>query len=158
MTRVFIVGPVDVQEETVRLLQTLGAVHVEPASEMAGEFERKHGAVVARVKKLDRVMADLARFKDRRATARDDHRRRSDGYAEEILLTYQDMELRVQSLERLKTDLTPWGNFDLSHIHALEAAGLAVRRYRMEASRWEEFQPPENVLVEVVARKRDVMF
>ena len=159
MTRVFIVGPVDVQEETVRLLQTLGAVHVEPASEMAGEFERKNGAVVARVKKLDRVMADLARFKDRQAAP---HETITDeeltGYAEEILLTYQDMELRVQSLERLKTDLTPWGNFDLSHIHALEAAGLAVRRYRMEASRWEEFQPPENVLVEVVARKRDVLF
>lgn len=159
MTRVFIAGPSDNQEETVRFLQQVGVVHVEPAAEMAGEYEKKNSDILARVKKLDQVIADIKRFGGREtgpslAIADKDLA----GYAEEKLSAFHDMELRVEALERLKAGLAPWGNFDLAKIRALEAAGVHVRRYRMEARKWEKFQPPEDILLEMVARKQEVLF
>lgn len=159
MTRVFIAGPADNQEEAVRFLQQVGVVHVEPAAEMAGEYEKKNRDILVRVKKLDLVIAGIERFGGRKTelplTIAD---KDLTGYAEEKLSALQDMELRVKPLERLKADLTPWGNFDLAEIRALEAAGVHIRRYRMDAKKWEEFQPPEDILLEVVARKREVLF
>ncbi|HQI81471.1 MAG TPA: hypothetical protein PLR71_07910 [Deltaproteobacteria bacterium] len=159
MTRVFIAGPADRQEETVRLLQTLGVVHVEPASEMAGEYEKINSSVVARARKLERIMEELGRFRDPKGApplAIDDAA--VCAHAEERLLAYQDLELRVQSLERLVAELQPWGDFDPAKVRDLEAAGVCVRRYRMDKKRWEEFVPPEGVMVEVVDRKREVLF
>jgi V/A-type H+-transporting ATPase subunit I len=159
MMRVFIAGPADCEKEAVRLLQTLGMVHVEPASEMAGEYESINSTVVARARKLDRIMEDLRRFKDTEAAPSPDIDDAAvSAYAEETLLAYQDLELRVQSLERLLAELEPWGDFDPAHIRALEAQGVCVRRYRMDSQRWEDFAAPEGVLLEVVARKREVLF
>jgi V/A-type H+-transporting ATPase subunit I len=160
MTRVFIAGPVDSQEETMRFLQDVGVVHVEPAAEMAGEFEKKNGDLLVRVKKLDQVIAALDRFPVHKTM---DPFPIADAdlaaYAEEKLSSMQEMESRVQSLNRLRTDLSLWGNFDLAHIHVLEEAGVIIRRYRMEAKKWAEFQPPEGLLIEVViAEKQTVLF
>ncbi|MCK9262889.1 MAG: hypothetical protein M0R18_03665, partial [Deltaproteobacteria bacterium] len=159
MTKIFIVGPVDDQVETIHLLQTLGVVHVEPASAMAGEYEKKNSEVLSRVQRLDRIMGDLARFKGRAAaapiTVTDEE---LTACAEEKVLAFQDKELRVQSLQRMIADLRPWGNFDPAHIRALEASGVHIRRYRMDAKKFEEFEAPENVLVEVVDRTKEVLF
>ena len=159
MKKIFIVGPVDDQVETIQLLQTLGVVHVEPASEMAGEYEKKNNEVLSRVQRLDRIMEELARFKGKAAVTpvavADEE---LTAYAEEKLQAFQDSELRVQSLQRMIADLRPWGNFDLAHIHTLEASGVHIRRYRMDAKKFEEFQPPENVMIEVADRKKEVLF
>lgn len=161
MTRVFIAGPADNQEETMRFLQEFGVVHVEPAAEMAGEFEKKNAALLVRVKKLDQVITGVQRFRDRKTagphplTIPDEQ---LVSYADERLSALQEMESRVSSLERLKADLSLWGNFDLSHIHALEEAGVCVRRYRMEAKKWKEFKPPDNMRLEVVSEQQAVQF
>lgn len=161
MTRVFIAGPVDSQEETMRFLQDVGVVHVEPAAEMAGEFEKKNSELLVRIKKLDQVIAALDGFRGGKTTVQltiaDEDLA---AYAEEKLSALQEKESRVQSLERLKTDLSMWGNFDLAHIHALEEAGVCVRRYRMEQKKWEAFEPPDGgiLLEKVSADKQVVLF
>ncbi|MBN1829410.1 MAG: hypothetical protein JW884_09740 [Deltaproteobacteria bacterium] len=159
MTRVFIAGPTDNQSETLRLLQDMGVVHVEPAAEMAGEFEKKNSEFLAKVKKLDQVIAALERFRVRKTKAPIEIADADlAAYAEEKLSKLQEVESRVQSLERLKTDLSLWGNFDVAHIRALEEAGICIRRYRMEAKKWEGFHPPDGLLLEVVAEKQGVLF
>jgi len=159
MMKVFIVGPVDDQVETIHLLQSLGVVHVEPASEMADEYEKKNSAVLSQVQRLNRIIEELARFKGRTAVTpiavADEE---LTAYAEEKLQAFQDRDLRVQSLQRMIAELRPWGNFDLAHIRALEASGVHIRRYRMDAKKFEDFQPPENVMIEVADRKREVLF
>ena len=160
MTRVFLAGPLDNQEETMRLLQQVGAVHVEPAAEMAGEFEKKNSELLVRIKKLDQMIAALDRFRvpktTNRLTVADVDLA---AYAEEKLSLLQEMESRVQSLERLKADLELWGNFDLAHVHMLEEAGVFIRRYRMETKKWEEFKPPDAILLEkAAADKQTVLF
>lgn len=143
----------------MRFLQDVGVVHVEPAAEMAGEFEKKNAVLLVRVKKLDQVITAVQRFQDRKTaglcTIADEE---LVSYAEERLSSLQEAESRVASLERLKADLSLWGNFDLAQIRALEEAGVCVRRFRMEQKKWEEFQPPDGLLLEVVAEKQGVLF
>ena len=143
----------------MRFLQDVGVVHVEPAAEMAGEFEKKNAALLVRVKKLDQVITAVQLFQNRKTaslcTIADEE---LVSYAEERLSSLQEAESRVASLERLKADLSLWGNFDLAQIRALEEAGVCVRRYRMEQKKWEEFQPPDGFLLEVVAEKQGVLF
>jgi len=159
MTRVFIAGPADIQEETLRFLQEVGVVHMEPAAEMAGEFEKKNAALLARVRKLDQVLKAVQRFHDPKAESPASV---VDGelvpYAEERLSEIQEIESKKASLERLSADLAPWGNFDLRKISALEDAGVFIRRYRMEAGKWEKFQPPADLYLEVVAERQGVLF
>jgi V/A-type H+-transporting ATPase subunit I len=159
MTRVFIAGPADNQEETMRFLQEIGVVHVEPAAEMAGEFEKKNAALLVRVKKLDQVITAVQRFQDRKTaglcTIADEE---LVSYAEERLSSLQEAESRIASLERLKADLSLWGNFDLAQIRALEEAGVCARRFRMEAKKWEGFEPPEGLYLEVVSKQQAIHF
>jgi vacuolar-type H+-ATPase subunit I/STV1 len=152
MTRVFIAGPADNQEETMRFLQEFGVVHVEPATEMAGEYEKKNAALLVSVKKLDQVITGVQRFRDRKTAAPHPLTIADEelvSYAEERLSALQEMESRVSSLERLKVDLSLWGKFDLAQIRALEEAGVCVRRFRMETKKWQQFEPPGGLLLEV---------
>jgi V/A-type H+-transporting ATPase subunit I len=161
MTRVFIAGPADNQEETLRLLQDVGVVHVEPAAEMAGEFEKKNADLMVRIKKLDQVIEGVQRFRDRKTagprplTIMDEQ---LVAYADERLSALQEMESRVASLGRMKVDLSLWGNFDLAHIRAIEEAGVYVRRFRMDLKKWEGFEPPEGLYLEVVSMQQAVLF
>lgn len=159
MTRVFIAGPADRQEETLRFLQEVGVVHVEPAAEMAGDFEKKNAALLARVKKLDLVIKAVQRYRDPKGNLPlDVADEELVSYAEQKLSELQETESRIASLERIRSDLALWGNFDLGMIHALEEAGVCIRRYRMDAGKWEKFQPPDGLLLEVVAEKQGVLF
>ena len=143
----------------MRFLQEVGVVHVEPVAEMAGEFEKKNAALLVRVKKLDQVITAVQLFRDRKTagplTIADEE---LVSYAEERLSALQEMESRVSSLERLKADLSLWGNFDLAQIRALEEAGVCVRRFRMDAKKWEGFEPPESLYLEVVSEQQAVHF
>ncbi len=161
MMRVFIAGPADNQEETMRFLQEFGVVHVEPAVEMAGEFEVKNAALLMRVKKLDQVITGVQRFRDLKTAGQQPLTIQDEqlvSFADERLSALQEIESRVSSLERLKADLSLWGNFDLAQIRALEEAGVCVRRYRMETKKWKEFEPPENICLEVVSEQQAVLF
>lgn len=159
MTRVFIAGPSDRQEETLRFLQEVGVVHVEPAAEMAGEFEMKNAALLAQVKKLDLVIKAVRRYRNlKESLPVDVADEELVSYAEQKLSELQEIESRIASLERLRGDLSSWGNFDLRQIHALEEAGVRICRYRMDAGKWEKFQPPADLLLEVVAEKQGVLF
>jgi len=159
MTRVFIVGPVDEREEALRFLQGLGVVHPEPAAQMAGEFEKRNAALLARVRKLDQAVKAVQRFRDQAAVSPASV---AEGemldYTEGKLAELQENESKRASLERLRGELLPWGDFEPARIRSLEAAGLFVRRYRMEARRWEGFQPPEGCYLQVVAEKQGVLF
>jgi len=143
----------------MRFLQEVGVVHVEPAAEMAGEFEKKNAALLVRVKKLDQIITAVQRFRDRKTAAPlevADEELAS--YADEKLSTLQEIESKIASLERLRGDLSLWGNFDLRQVRALEEAGVCIRRYRMDAGKWEKFQRPEDRYLEVVAEKQGVLF
>lgn len=159
MTRVFIAGPVDKQEETLRFLQEVGVMHVEPSAEMAGEFEKKNSELLGRVKKLDQVINALHNFsvteESSPSTVTDAELA---GFVDKKLFERQEMESRLASLEHLRDDLLPWGNFDVAQIKTLEDAGLVIRRYRMDNKKWEAFQPPDGVLLQVVTEKQDVLF
>jgi V/A-type H+-transporting ATPase subunit I len=159
MTRVFIAGPADSREQTLRLLQGLGVLHLEPAAEMAGEFEKLNATLLARVKKLDLVIKAIRRYRGvKEALTADVADEDLVPYAEAKLSEIQEVESRTAALERLRGDLSLWGNFDLGTVRALEAAGLCIRRYRMDAGKWEKFRPPDDLLLEVVAEKQGVLF
>ncbi|MBN1548384.1 MAG: hypothetical protein JW902_17170 [Syntrophaceae bacterium] len=159
MIKVFIAGPFDNREETMRLLQEVGVLHVEPASEMAGEFEKQSSDLLSRVKKLKQLIAALKPYKKRETaaeiTVEDEN---LIPFAEEKFAAINEMESRVKTLERLKDDLALWGNFEPEQIEALENSGVYVRRFRMEEKKWEEFDPPEDLYLEVVFRKKEVCF
>ena len=160
MTRVFIVGPDDRQEETLRFLQAAGVMHLEPAAEIAGEFEKKNAALLVRVRKFDQLIKSLGRFRDTGKQppppiAGDDDLA---PIAEERLADLQGIESRLASLERLRGDLLPWGNFDPRTVRALAEEGVVIRRYRMDEKRWAQFQPPGDLFLEVVAQKPAVLF
>lgn len=155
----FVVGPADNREETLRFLQEIGAVHLEPAQAMAGEAEKRSAALLARVRKLGQVIHAVQRFGDDGppvplAVADD----ALSDYAEAKLSELQETESRRAALARLRGELLPWGDFSLAGIRALEEAGLFVRRYRMEARKWEAFAPPADLFLQVVAEQQGVLF
>ncbi len=159
MTRVFIVGPADRQEETLQFLQNEGVLHIEPSAEMAGEFEKRNSVLLNQVRKLDQLITALNRFTKIQASAElkvlDDDLA---SCAEDKLSMLQEAKSRIATLERHKTDLLPWGDFAVDQIRALENEGVFVRRFRMDAKQWEKFQKPDDLLIEIVAQKQEVLF
>jgi len=159
MTRVFVTGPSDRREDAIRFMQRLGLVHVEATVPLAGESEKKTSAALLKLRKIHQVREEIFRFRGRPGAApvgvpEDallDH-------AEERLTALQEIDSRKQAVQRLVADLVPWGDFDNGRIRALEEKGIFVQRFSMEKRHWEVFTPPEEVLLEVVALRRDVLF
>ena len=159
MTRVFIAGPAGRQEKTLRVLQQFGVLHVEPVSELAVEYEQRHSELLSRVKKINQIITSLKRFRPSEGAPSnppdcDD----LTTYVEGKLFDLQELESRQAALKRLREELLPWGDFDPAGVKKLEEAGLFLRRYRMDKKNWAAFEPPENVLLEVVDQKNDVLF
>ncbi|HOG18581.1 MAG: V-type ATP synthase subunit I [Syntrophaceae bacterium PtaU1.Bin231] len=159
MTRVFVVGPSDRREDATRFMQGLGLVHVEPAVPLAGESEKKTSAALLRLRKIHQTCQEISRFCGRPGAAPvgvpEDALVE---HAEERLAALQEVVSRKQVVQRLIADLKPWGNFDNNRIRALEAQGIFVQRFSMEKRHWEVFAPPEDVLLEVIAVRRDALF
>lgn len=159
MTRVFVTGPSDRREDAIRFMQRLGLVHVEPAVPLAGESEKKTSAVLLKLRKIHQVCQEISRFSGRPGAAPVDVPEAAlQEHAEERLAALQEVGSRKQVLQRLIADLTFWGNFDNGRIRALEEKGIFVQRFSMEKRHWEVFTPPEDVLLDVVAVRRDVLF
>lgn len=143
----------------MRFLQDVGVVHVEPAAEMSSEFEKKNSVLTSRVRKLDQLITALERFrKIKESTPVKVAEEDLVSCAEEKLSALQEMKSRSSVLERQKADLLPWGNFAIDQVRELEGAGVFIRRYRMDEKKWESFQAPSDVLLEVAAKKQGVLF
>jgi len=159
MMRVFVTGPSDRREDAIRFMQRLGLVHVEAAVPLSGESEKKTSAALLKLRKIHQVCEEIFRFKGRPGAApvgvpEDALLDR----AEERLTALQEIDSRKQAVQRLVADLASWGDFDNGRIRALEEKGIFVQRFSMEKRHWEVFTPPEDVLLEVVALRRDVLF
>lgn len=159
MTRVFVVGPSDRKEEALRFLQEIGLLHVEPVAKMTPEDEKNNAAVLAALRKIDLVSQALGRY--RGAAGKDAVAPPAENLvdqAEGALSALQETQTRKHSLQRLVAELAPWGDFDLRQIRELEAHGVYVRRYRMDARKWETFRMPEHIYAEVVGQAQGILF
>ena len=158
MTRVFVVGPADREEATIRFLQSLGVLHVEPAADMAEPFDQTYAHQLAEIKRLDRTIRALQRFRNNPTTPPLAASENLVELAESKLNQLQETEFRKAGLERLREDLERWGNFDPDQVRSLEKRGVRIHRYRMGRKEWAHFDPPKGVYLEVVDRKQAVWF
>ncbi len=161
MTRVFMVGAAVHKDEIMRFLQSAGVVHLEPVVPLAGEFEKQASAALSKLRQLGQIEQAVARYRDHQERIPVDC---PDGElisrAEEMLVELQEVRNRRQTLERLREELSVWGDFDLEKTCCLEDNGIYVRRWRMELkmSANAGLNIPDSVFVEIVAEKPALLF
>ncbi len=159
MKRLFLVGPSDLKEKTMTLLQEIGAVHVEPAAKLAGEMEKRYGAIQQQAKKIIQIREGMSRFKKQKGSSPP---RISDDelltFCESRLVELQELQSRKQNLQKLINDLKVWGDFDPQALNDLEESGTYIQRFRMEGKMPADFTFPENVHVEVISEKPSFNF
>jgi V/A-type H+-transporting ATPase subunit I len=159
MTRVFMVGASAHRDETMRFLQRAGVVHLEPVVPLAGDFEKQASAALLRLRRIGQIEQAVDRYRNQKESVPADCP--DEGMvarAEETLSSLQDIRNRRQALERLSSDLAPWGDFDLEQIRILEGNGVYVRRWRMERKKIADLSVPEGVFVEIVTEKHGLLF
>ena len=159
MMRVFMVGASVHKEETMRFLQQAGVVHLEPAVPLAGDHEKKASSALLCLRRLGQIEQAVGRYSKAQELIPADCS--DDGLAdraEELLNALQELRNRKQALERLESDLAPWGDFDPGRIHLLEAGGVHVRRWRMERKRAADLIVPEGVFAEIVSERQGLLF
>jgi V/A-type H+/Na+-transporting ATPase subunit I len=159
MTRVFMVGASAHREETMRFLQRAGVVHLEPVVPLAGDFEKQASAALLRLRRIGQIEQAVSRYLGRKESIPADcpDEVLADR-AEEALASLQEIRSRRQALERLSSDLAPWGDFDLEELRRLEEAGVHVRRWRVERKKSADLSVPEGVFIEVVTEKQGLLF
>ncbi|MCF8054326.1 MAG: hypothetical protein K9K75_03795 [Deltaproteobacteria bacterium] len=158
MTRVFIVGAEGRQAETLTFLQAVGVLHVEPSVVATGEIDAESVELAEKAKRLGQVIDNLSAF--RRKTPHGLPSNNDDilSLAGTRLLEHQNACQRIQFLERMLLDLSPWGDFCPVHVQELEKAGVYIKRYRMDAKNWERLEEQERALLQIVAKKQSVLF
>jgi len=159
MTKVIIAGSSDSREETMRLLQEVGVLHIEPSEASDSDYEKLNSDLLGKVKKLEQLLAALEQYKKRETAAEVEiPDEELVPYAEERLVSINELDSRLKSLERLQEDLSLWGDFDLKQIRALENCGVYIARFCMDGKTWQGFEPPEDLYLEVVSSEREVCF
>ena len=159
MTRVFMVGASVHREETLRFLQRAGVVHLEPVVPLAGDYEKQASAALLRLRRIGQIEQAVGHYRDYQERIPADCL--DEGLAaraEETLNSLQEIRNRRQALERLGSDLAPWGDFDLDEIRRLEDNGVYVRRWRMERKKRTDLSVPDGVFVEIVTEKQGLLF
>jgi len=159
MSRVYIVGPSDHKEEAMRFLQETGVVHVEPVTDMTDEFDRKNAAAVRDLRKITQASKAVGRYSKLEEKI-------PVSVPDEELVTYiggkvsllEEIQSRKQALQRVIGDLSVWGNFDLQQVRKLEENGVYVQRFRMDAKKWDSFSIPDDIFLETVSEKQEVLF
>jgi V/A-type H+-transporting ATPase subunit I len=161
MNRIFVGGPRDRREETLRFLQTVGLLHLEPVRTLEGDWEKEVSAANSRLRRIVQTDQGLRRFEGRES------RQEADcpegdlaACAEELLAELQDLQNQHRSLERLASDLAPWGDFDPLAVRRLEEEGVTVQRWRLEKRDDVDLSKlvPAEVYMERVAGKPAVLF
>jgi V/A-type H+/Na+-transporting ATPase subunit I len=159
MTRVFMVGASVHRDETMRFLQRAGVVHLEPVVPLTGDFEKQASAALLRLRRIGQIEQAVGHYRGcQERIPADCPDEGLVALAEETLSSLQEIRNRRQALERLSSDLAPWGDFDLDQIRILEENGVYVRRWRMERKKIADLNIPDPVFVEIVTEKQGLLF
>lgn len=154
MKRVFVIGPSDQKEATLKVLQEIGVMHVEPATQMTAELEKENASVLQEVKRIGQIYEGIKRFRGRESKISisfPDEEVLS--FCEERLSRLQELQNRKPSLIKLISDLRIWGDFDPERIRHLEREGIFVQRFRMDGKTGAVPDLPEDIFIETVAEK-----
>jgi V/A-type H+/Na+-transporting ATPase subunit I len=159
MKRVFMVGASVHKDETLRFLQRAGVVHLEPVIPLAGDLEKQASAALLHLRHVGQLEQAVGRYRNLKESIPDDcPDEKLAACAEEALNAIQETRNRRQALERLGSDLAPWGDFDLDEIRRLEETGVHVRRWRMERKKRDDLDVPDSVFLEIVAERQGLLF
>jgi len=147
------------RDETMRFLQRAGVVHLEPAVPLAGDHEKQASAALMRLRRIGQIEQAVDHYRDcKERIPADCPDEGLAACAEEALSSLQEIRNRRQALERLGSDLAPWGDFALDQIRILEDRGVSVRRWRMERKKRADLNAPEGIFVEIVSEKQGLLF
>lgn len=159
MMRVYMVGASSHRDETMQFLQRAGVVHLEPVIPLAGEHEKQASAALQRLRRLGQIEQAIDRYRNiGESIAADGPEETLAEKAEGLLASLHEARNRRQALERLESDLAPWGDFDPGQIRLLEEEGVHVRRWRMERKKATDLTLPEGVFAEVVSERQGLLF
>lgn len=159
MRRVFIVGLNDEKERTLRVLQDIGVLHVEPFTRLSSAAEEQNTHIAQNVRRIGQIYESLKDYRN--------PKEKSETFfsGEEILLRagsilerLQELKNRKQTLEKLITELSVWGDFDTDYLKALEEQNLFIQRFRAEGVSQSEQVFPEDVFVQIVSHKPALLF
>ena len=159
MKRIFIVGLGDDKEKVLRFLQDAGVIHVEPFAKLSGEAEEQNTHIVQNVRRIGQVYESMKAYKNTKE--------KSGAFFsdEEILLrsertleSLQEVRSRKQTLEKIISDLSIWGDFNADYLLALETDKVFVQRFRAEGILPSELKVPDDVFMEVVSEKPSLQF
>jgi V/A-type H+/Na+-transporting ATPase subunit I len=143
----------------MRFLQRAGVVHLEPVVPLAGDFEKQASAALLRLRRIGQIEQAVGHYRDcKERIPADCPDEGLAARAEEALSSLQEIRNRRQALERLSSDLAPWGDFALDQIRILEDHGVSVRRWRMERKKRTDLNVPDPVFVEIVSEKQGLLF
>ncbi len=159
MKRIFIVGIADDKEKTIRFLQDEGALHVEACTKLTGEAEKQNSLLLQEARRLGHIRESLKTFagdEPQRVILSSDKEfiSRSERMLEEL----QEIRDRIKSLEKLTSDLTPWGDFNVTYLSELEKNSVFVQRFRLEGNSLPEVDLPEDAFVQIISEKPALQF
>ncbi len=147
------------KDETLRFLQRAGVVHLEPVVPLAGDLEKQASAALLHLRHVGQLEQAVGRYRNLKESIPEDcPDEKLAACAEEALNAIQETRNRRQALERLGSDLAPWGDFDLDEIRRLEETGVHVRRWRMERKKRDDLDVPDSVFLEIVSEKQGLLF
>jgi V/A-type H+-transporting ATPase subunit I len=159
MKRVFIVGLSDDKEKVLRFLQDTGVLHVEPFTKLSSDAEEQNTHIVQNVRRIGQVYESMKVHRKAKEKAE------AFFFDEEILLRseralerIQEIRSRKQTLEKIISDLSIWGDFNTDYLLALEADKVFVQRFRAEGILPSELNVPDDVFMEVVSEKPSLQF
>lgn len=159
MRRLFLVGPQDLKEDTIKFLQKMGVVHIEPTVKLAGEMEKKYAEIQQKARRVGQICEEMKRFRKGEvggsSLVPDDDLL---SFCESRLSDLQELGRRKQVLQKLVEELEVWGNFDPARLRDLEEEGIFVQRFRVEGKVPPDFDFPEDVHVEVVSERHGLSF
>lgn len=137
MKRVTFVGPADLKETTLAILQKLGVIHVLPLVEEVVDPAEISGKLLAihRVKSAIQKRAREIKSKPTPPSI-PDHEVLS--RAEAALNRIGELESRLLVLKKEHEQQAPWGDLERSDIDELQAAGLFVRIYAVRSDQLED--------------------
>lgn len=159
MRRIFLVGPSDEKERTMKFLQEAGVVHIEPSVKLAGEMERQYSAIQQQARKIGQVCEGMSHFKEAKGEISveiPDEELVS--YCESRLAELEEIRNRKQTLHKLINELQVWGDFDPEKIKVLERDRVFIQRFRMEGKLKRALELPEDLYMEVVSEKPALNF
>jgi V/A-type H+-transporting ATPase subunit I len=154
MKRVFIIGPSHRKETTLRLLQQIGVIHVEPTTKMTADLEKKNASTLQEAQRVGQTYEGVLRFRSRKkripVSVPDSEFLL---FCEQRLAALQELRNRKQSLLKLISDLEIWGDFDPGRLRNLEQEGVFIQRFRMNGKTTTALKLPEDAFVEMVSEK-----